>query len=59
MRQVGEQRDFPTEPRGASTSKIGDDLDGHRFVRAPITSAEDLTHAAGLYLVLDLEPVGE
>jgi hypothetical protein len=39
--------------------EIGDDLDGHRFVRASITRTEDLTQATSPYLALDLEPVGQ
>jgi hypothetical protein len=59
MRQLGEQGDFPAEPRGAMAPEIGDDLDGHRFVRASIPRTEDLTQATSPYLVLDLEPVGQ
>jgi len=59
MRQLGEQGDFPSEPGGAMAPEVGNDLDGHRFVRASITRTEDLTQATRPDPALDLEPVGQ
>jgi hypothetical protein len=59
VREPGEQLHLAREARDAGAPDVGEDLDGDRVARGAITGAEDLPHAAGAHLLLNLEPAAQ